>query len=189
LLKRLKFNFELLGINLCLIFAGPLLAYNLFFHGSGYFRNLDEYQQLAQVGTYIDQNTTSPVTTIALDYTSTQLLPGVSAHTVLISFREETPRNGFNGSFSLDEIRARTYASNAIRSLDPTGSVPERCFFIQKFSVRFVVASPDNAEIYKSLISECGVTANNVFVTKDMVLLELKYASLASGYGSTRFDR
>lgn len=174
LFKARNFTFELLGISLCLLFAGPIVAYNLLVHGPGFFTNLDEYRQLAQVGAYIDGNTRSQVTTIALDYTSTQLLPGVSSHARLISFREETARNGFNGSFSLDEIRARTYASNVIRSLDIRSPAADRCLFIQRYQVRFVLAAQDNAQLYQSLIAECGITATDAFATKDTILLEIR---------------
>ena len=111
---------------------------------------------------------------IALNYMSTQLLPGVSAHTVLISFREEMERNGFNDFFSLDEIHARIYASDTIRSLDPGVSYEERCQLLKKFNVRFVLVPSDRAEFFAAEVNKGGMIAKSVFKTKDMVLLEFK---------------
>ena len=83
-----------------------MLAGNILFQAQSFFEIHNHYLQLSQVGAYIDDATDDMVTSIALDYYDNQLLPGVSAHTNLISFREETEYNGLNNVFSVDEIHA-----------------------------------------------------------------------------------
>jgi hypothetical protein len=173
LVKNLRLTVELIGMGGCLVFAAPMLAINLLFHSPSFFANQNYFTQLANVGTYIDEHTDNMVTGIALDYKDTQLLPGVSAHTYLISFREETDYNGFNNSFSLDEIHERINASNTIRSLDDTVPPEERCGLMQKFNVRFVLARIDNAEPFKNVIDKCNISVKDVFESGDLVLLDI----------------
>jgi hypothetical protein len=165
-----KINFEIV---IYLVIALPVLIFSLMFQAPPYFTRLDYYRQLAHAGAYIDNSTSDQVTSIALDYWDTQFLPGVSARTVLISFREETESNGFNNFLSLDEIHARNYAGNAIRSLDGTISSEERCSFMEQYNLRFVLARRDNAELFKSSVEECEIVVENVFDTDNLVLLEI----------------
>lgn len=162
------------GLVLCFVFASPMLVVGSISRAPFYFEVLNHNKQLAQIGTYIDQNTTSPVTVIALDYPDIQMLPGVSAHTSLISFREEKDDNGHNFTFSVDEIHERIYASNTIRSLEQEIRYEERCSLIEKFDVKFVVAQSKDVERYKSIIDNCVRVIKIVYETKEMVLLELK---------------
>lgn len=163
-----------LGLIACTVFISPVLVYHFLPRIPAYFEVLDHNKQLSQVGAYIDQNTTGPVTAIALDYWDTQLLPGVSAHTMLISFREETEYNGFNYFLSIDEIRQRIYASNVIRSLENNVLDDERCGYIKKFGVRFVVAQNDTVETFKSKLRKCNFVIEDISRTKNLILLELK---------------
>ena len=114
------------------------------------------------------------VTSIALDYWDTQLLPGVSAHTYLISFREETEYNGFNNSLSISEIRERINASNAIQSPGNVDFSGDRCLLIREYNVRFIVAQHDNVGQYKNVISKCEFVVEDVLSTKDLTLLKIK---------------
>lgn len=139
-----------------------------------YFMVLDHNNQLARVGEYVDQHTSGPTTVTALNYRDMLMLPGVAANASLISFREETDRNGHNFFLSLEEIHERIHASNTIRSLDPSTSTEERCRLLEKYTVRFVLAPSDTAGDYASEVNKCGMTAKDVFSTNDMVLLELK---------------
>jgi|GEM_PF-819627 len=179
LYERLSLTTDFVGIAACLIFMSPILASSFFYQVPLYFERLDHYRQLAQVGAYIDKSTSDKVTNISLDYWDTQFLPGVSAHTVLISFREETESNGFNNFLSFDEIHARNYASNSIRSLDNTISPGERCSFIKQFNIKFVLARHDNEDLFKHSVNECKIAVENAFETDDLVLLKIGMESPA----------
>jgi hypothetical protein len=98
----------------------------------------------------------------------------VSAHTSVISFREEKDDNGHNFFFSTDEIRHRMYASNTIRSLKKTIPCSERQSLIEEFDVRYVVSPMDNMETYIGIIDGCGMTIELVYKTEDLALLEIR---------------
>jgi hypothetical protein len=138
-----------------------------------YFSLLEKNKQLAEVGTFIDKNSTDPVMAIALDYGDTQLLPGISAHSRLISFREEKEYNGFNFFLKPDEIYERIYASNVIRSLEQETSGAERCDLIKSYKLKFVLAQPKDSELFEKELSGCDMQASIVFRTKDLNLLAL----------------
>jgi hypothetical protein len=157
----------------CILFVSPMLVFDIFPRVPFYFSLLEKNKQLAEVGTFIDKNSTDPVMAIALDYGDTQLLPGVSAHTRLISFREEKDYNGFNSFLTIEEIHERINASDAIQSLDSKISVEERCILIEKYHIRFILAESNNAELFKELINSCTRKPRNVFETGKLVLLEL----------------
>jgi len=129
LLIRLNLYLTLVGVLCCVSFTGPLILSSLVYRLPRYFEILDQNRQMAQIGAYIDGHTNGWSTNISLKYWPTQLLPGVSANTELISYREETERNGFNSSFSINEIHERIYASNLIISTDDSVSAEERCYY------------------------------------------------------------
>ena len=133
---------------------------------------LDHYKQLTQVGAYIDQNSTASVTSIALDYQDTQLLPGVSARTRLISFREEKPYNPHNRSLDLNEINERIDASNAIQLFDHSITNGNLCNALKKFKVKYVIADNSNQDLFVASVLKCGGAINVVYNTDDLVLLE-----------------
>ena len=139
-----------------------------------YFDVLDHNKQLSQVGAYIDQATTTQVMVIALDYVDIQMLPGVSSHTTLISFREEMDYNGHNNFMPLDEVRERIKASNIIRSLDQTMDPEERCGLIENFDLRFVLAESNEVDIYKNIVEKCEIAVEEAYRTKELILLEIK---------------
>ena len=170
--NRHKLTLDFLGISVCYLLAIPMLAGNILFQTQSFFKILDHNAQLAQIGNFIDENTKNMVTSIALDYADNQLLPGVSAHSYLISFREETAYNGFNNIFSIDEIHSRIGDSNAIRLLDNKVQPDERCAAIRKYDVRFVVTQQDNVKLFRSLLGECENIVGVAFETKDLILLE-----------------
>lgn len=157
-----------------LVFAALILAPVILYQAQYYFDVLDHNQQLARVGSYIDQITDSPTVVIALDYSDIQMLPGVSAHANLISFREEVEYNGFNNFLPLDEVRAMIYASNTIRSLDPNIRLDERCDLIKKYHVEFVLAPSDKVDEYGGLIGACGTQTSFALETKDLILMEIE---------------
>ena len=174
ILQYIKINGTIVGLFTCLAFVSPMLVYNILPRVPNYFEKLEHNKQLAQVGSFIDQNTIVQATVIALDYWDTQLLPGVSAHSVLISFREEKDYNGFNDSLSIDVIRERIYASNVIRSLEKEVSDKERCAYIKKFDVRFVLAQPDTVEAYGDKLKKCDLVFENIYKTMNLILIGLK---------------
>ena len=159
---------------ICFMFVIPILFYGIFPSVPNYFSLLDRHKQLARIGAYVDQVSADPVTIIALGYRDTQLLPGISAHATLISFREETEYNGHNFFLTIDEIRERINASNVIRSLDSTISLEARCYSLEKFDVKFIVAQSENVERYKGIIDKCDRDIEIVFTTKDLALFEIK---------------
>jgi len=161
------------GLMACFIFVSPLLFYHFLPRVPAYFEVLKHNKQLAQIGAYIDQNTSKSVTVVSLDYQDMQLLPGVSANTKLISFREEKPYNGFNGTLSLDEIKKRTDASNAIISLDQNVSFDERCASIKKYNVRYVLAQINTVDTFYRLIEKCNTKVQIELETDNLVLLSL----------------
>jgi len=173
-LAKLHKTLALSGFVFSFILISPFLLSNNLPRLPAYFETLAYNKQLAQIGAYIDRNTAGQVTVIALDYWDTQLLPGVASHAVLISFREELDYNGFNNFMSLDEIHDRIYASNTIRSLEPTIPPEEKCNLIKKYNVKFVVARSDKAEDYGNLVSACGMTTEVAFETEELVLLGFK---------------
>ena len=162
------------GLVACVVFISPILGYHFLTRVPAYFEDLAHNSQLAQVGTYIDENTNNLVMVIALDYWDTQLLPGVSAHARLISFREEKAYNGFNLSLAAEEINERIYVSNTIRSLEKDASDEERCANIKEYDVRFVVAQFDAVEIYEDKLSLCDIVFERVFETQNLILLEFQ---------------
>jgi hypothetical protein len=159
---------------ICFIFVLPILFYGIAPSMPKYFSLLDHHKQLTRIGTYIDRVSTDPVMIIALGYRDTQLLPGISVHATLISFREETEYNGHNFFLTTDEIHQRIIASNAIRSLDPTTSLETRCSSLEKFDVKFIVVQSENVERYKKMIDKCNGNIEIVFTTKDLALFERK---------------
>lgn len=169
-----KLNVTFVGLVLSFAFVSPIMALNIAPRVSSYFQELDHNKQLAVVGVYIDRNTIDQITVIALDYTDMQMFPGVSAHTKLISFRDEKAYNGHNYFLSIEQIEQRTAASNTIRSLDPSVPAEKRCMLLDKYDVRFVLAEPENVELFASLADACEKKLVNVFRTKDLTLLELK---------------
>ncbi len=162
------------GLVICLVFASPILASYFFPRVAYYFDVLNHNKQLVQVGIYIDQATNEPTTGIALDYGDILLLPGVSANTSLISFREEKDDNGHNFFLSTDEIHERIYASNLIRSLDQAVPLKDRCELIEKYKVKYVLSQKGKAEIYKEIIDKCGWPVEYAFQTKELTLLGIK---------------
>ena len=158
----------------CCLFVSPRIMFTILPRIPSYFLLLEKNKQLAQIGAYIDQNTSGQVMAIALDSWDTQLLPDVSAHTRLISFREEKDYNPHNYFLSLDEIHERIDASNSIQSLDQTVSADKRCAYIENYNVQFVLAQSDTVERFEKLISKCNRNNQIVFKTGDLVLLELK---------------
>lgn len=170
--RRKRFaSFMALALLFCLLFASPA---NRLPRISAYFEILDRNRQLAQIGAYIDRSADGPVTVIALEYEDTQLLPSVSAQTLLISFREELEYNGFNNFMSIEQIRERIQASNTIRSLDSTIPTQKRCELIRQYRVKFFVIPSGKAEAYRALVGGCAVQVASVFETEHLVLLELK---------------
>jgi hypothetical protein len=169
-----NFSGSVTGVVACIVFISPILGYHFLPRVPAYFEDLVHNKQLAQVGTYIDENTDNLVTAIALDYWDTQLLPGVSTHTRLISFREEKEYNGFNLSLTMEEINKRIYVSNVIRSLEKDISDEDRCANIKEYEVRFVVAQFDAVEIYEDKLSLCDIVFERVFETQNLILLELQ---------------
>ncbi len=155
------------------LFVLPMLVVITFPRIPRYFEKLSHNKQLAEMGTFIDQNSVAPVVSIALDYGDTQLLPAVSADTRLISFREELDYNGHNNFMSLDEIHQRIYASDAIRSLEQTVSPEEKCSLIQKYNVRFILSQAKDVELFEGTLAPCRSSIQTVDLTKDMVLLEI----------------
>lgn len=158
----------------CFMFVIPILFYGTFPSVPNYFALLDRHKQLARIGAYADQVSTDPVTIIALGYRDTQLLPGISSHATLISFREETDLNGHNFFLTTDEIRERVHASNIIRSMDSTVSLESRCYSLEKFDVKFIVVQSENVERYKRIIDKCDRNIAIVFTTRDLALFEIK---------------
>ncbi len=168
-------NEKLFGLALCFIFICPMLFIGFIPRVPYYFKILNHNRQLAHIGAYIDRMTDASVTAIAVDYADTQILPGISAHTYLISFREEKPDNGHNQFLTTDEIHERIRASNIIRELENFGeSSAEKCELIKEYEVRYVVADIKDADPYIKTIGSCGVVGEKVYQTMDLVLMELK---------------
>lgn len=162
------------GVLAGLMLTGILMVFLVLPRAPHYFEVLDHNRQLAQIGSYIDRNTSGATTVIAVDYSDIQMLPGVSAHTSLISFREEKEYNPHNYFLSVEEIHERMKDSNTIRSLDPSVSVQERCDLINGYDVEFVVARQNDASTYADLVNTCEKKIEYAFETKDMVLLEFR---------------
>ncbi len=150
------------------------LGYAIVPRAAQYLQVLDHYKQLAAVGSYIDRSTAQQVTVTALDYVDIQLMPGASARAKLISFREEVDDNGMNSFMSLDEIRQRKYASNAIISLDRGVSGPERCSLIAQYAVRYVVADRKLVDQFEQSLGSCSDRIRVVYGTHDLALLEIR---------------
>jgi hypothetical protein len=140
----------------------------------GYFEVLDRNMQLAHVGAYIDQVTESPTTVIALGYSDQQLLPSVSAHASLISFREEKEYNPHNYFLPIEEVLMRMDDSNTIRTLDPSISSEIKCGLFDDYDVRFLLAKNELVEQYLSLMDTCKEKFVVSLVTDDLILLEYR---------------
>jgi hypothetical protein len=171
--KLLRLDSTLIGLIACSLFVSPNLGYSILPRLPLYFDKLDHYKQLAQIGAFIDEHTTGPVAVIAVDYADTQLLPGVAAHTILISFREEKEYNGFNYFLSMDEIHERIDASNVIRSIE-RDIAGERCTYLKYYNLKFVTVSSEFVDQYADRLRECNILFSRVFQTKNQFLLELK---------------
>ena len=160
----------LIGLTMIIIMMTTLIPFRAPF----YFEILEHNKQLTQVGEYIDVHSVNPVTAISLDYLDTQMLPGVSSHTSLISFREEKVANPHNYFLKVEDIYERMGDSNTIRSLESSIPVEQRCVLLKKYNIQYVLATPDTAERFVSLVSNCGTTVLNVFATRDLILLETR---------------
>lgn len=172
--RRMRLDGTVVGLVACFVFVSPILGSRILPRVPFYFERLNHNKQLAQIGAYIDQHTTKQTTAIALDYWDTQLLPGVSAHTELVSFREEKEYNGFNYFLSVDEIHKRIYASNIIRSLEQDVSAEEQCTLLREFNMRFIVAPSQVVETYSNKFGKCNIVLKDAFRTRDLTLLEIK---------------
>jgi hypothetical protein len=164
----------LMGLTLSTVLAVVMLFALVIPRAKLYFEVLNSYRQIAQLGSYIDANTKEPVTVIALDYWTTQLLPSASSHADLISFREEKDINPHNYFLTADEIHQRKNASDTIISLEASTSLEDRCRYIDEYKVRFVLSARDNATLYSSIVALCGKDPVIASETDDMILIELK---------------
>ncbi|HCR69995.1 MAG TPA: hypothetical protein DIW23_01000, partial [Anaerolineae bacterium] len=159
----------------CFLFTLPVFAFMNVPRIPAFFAVLDRSIQLAKIGSVIDSKSQNQVVSIGLDYFETMLLPGVSAKTTLISFREEKLDNGHNHYLTEEEIEERIYASNAIRSLDNDDMTSiERCKYINEYEVKFVIANIKDANLYMSLVQKCGITIEQIFQTEDKALLQIQ---------------
>lgn len=161
-------------LSLLLFFSAPMILLSSLPRIPHYFQSLDRARQLATVGDYIDQNSNPPVTSIAIDYMDIQMLPGVSAHTSIISYREEKDDNGHNFFMSPDEIHHRMYASNTIRSLEGTIPCEERRSLMEEFDVRYVVSPMNKVNTFIRIIENCGMPIELKYQTRDFVLLKVR---------------
>lgn len=162
------------GLALSLLFASPMVLISSISRTPYYFEVLDHVRQLSYIGDYIDQNSIPPVTSIAIDYTDIQMLPGVSAHTSIISYREEKDDNGHNFFMSPDEIHHRMYASNTIRSLETIIPCEERWSLMEEFDVRYVVSPVDEVETFVHIIENCNMPIELKYQTRDFALLKVR---------------
>ena len=160
----------LVGLTVIVIMMATVMPFRAPF----YFEILEHNRQLTEVGAYIDAHSVNPVTAIALDYLDTQMLPSVSSHTSLISFREEQTVSPHNNFMSVEDIYERMNDSNAIRSLQSSIPVDQRCFLLDKYNVRYVLATPDIADSFVGLVSSCGTSTSKVFATRDLILLQTR---------------
>lgn len=168
-------NRNIVIVFICFLFVLPILVFFNLTRVSLFFQVMDRNTQLAEIGKYIDTQTYEPIVSTAIDYADMLLLPGVSAHTRLISFREEKLDNGHNHYLTEAEIEERIYASNVIRSLktdDKTSQ--ERCAFIDEYNVEFVIADNKDADLYLELVSKCGIAVEKIYQTKDKALLQIQ---------------
>ncbi|MCP4140683.1 MAG: hypothetical protein GY755_10410 [Chloroflexi bacterium] len=150
------------------LFVSPVLFLGISARFAAYFESMQYYRELAQVGSYIDQHTDSPVMVIALDYKDTQFLPGVSSNARLISFRERKLDNPHNNSLSVEEIKDRIYASNTIQKLMPSN---EYCNFIEDYDLKFVLADEVKARRFQDVTKNCMRKFKAVFTTDAFLLL------------------
>lgn len=159
----------------CFLFTLPVFAFMNVPRIPAFFVVLDRNIQLAQIGSVIDSKSQNQVVSIGLEDSDMLLLPGISAKTMLISFREEKLDNGHNHYLTEVEIEERIYASNAIRSLstDQMASV-ERCKYINQFEVQFVIANIKDANLYMRLVRQCGIAIEKIFQTEDKALLQIQ---------------
>jgi hypothetical protein len=167
----LKLSSTVVGMVACSVFISPILFRASLPRAPHYIGVLNYYKQLAQVGTYIDSQSTKPVMGIALDYVDMQFLPGVSSQIRLISFRENNV-NPHNFFMSEDEIDQRIHASDTIRSLESTVSEDERCLLISEYDMRYVVARTEDAVSYQEIVSSCEAGTEVVLETEYFVLIE-----------------
>jgi hypothetical protein len=167
-------NGSFIGVTMCLLFASPMLLIGSVSRMPNYFKMLDHVRQLAHIGVFIDQNSIPPVTSIAIDYMDIQMLPGVSAHTSIISYREEKDDNGHNFFFSTEEIHHRMYASNTIRSLKTTVPCEERRSLMEEFDVQYVVSPAKDMESFVNIIEGCGIPIELKYRTVDLTLLKVR---------------
>jgi hypothetical protein len=159
------------GVIVVLLFVSPFLVISVLQRIPLYFERLDHNKQLAAIGHFIDNNTFSPTTVIALNYRDVQLLPAVSAHANLISFREELAYNGHNNFLPLDEIYTRIDDSNTIRSLELSN---EKCPLLEKYALRFIVSGIDDLERFEQTLAACHVEVERMYQGSDLVLVEIK---------------
>lgn len=158
----------------CFLFVSPILVFFNLTRISLFFELLDRNSQLSDIGNYIDFQTEQPIISTAINYDDMLLLPGVSSHTRLISFREEKLDNGHNHYLTEDEIKQRIYASTVIRSLKTDEKTSQdRCIFIDEYNVEFVIADNKDADLYLELLNKCEITAEKIYQTKDKVLLQI----------------
>lgn len=172
-LRRFYSPFRL--FSLTFVFVLPILIFMNLSRIPAFFLTLERNSQLAELGAIIDNEAKGQSVSTALDYADTLLLPGISAKTILISFREEKLDNGHNHYLTEAEIEERIYASNAIRSLDTDEMASiERCKYISEFEVQFVIANKEDAGLYMDLVRQCGMTIEKIYQAKDKTLLQIQ---------------
>jgi len=109
---------------------------------------------------------------IALDYRDTQFLPGVARNARVISFRERKLENPHNHSLSVEEIKARVYASDFLRELEGEIDRNEYCSIIKEYDLRFVLAEDENLNLFLSAVEECEKGLDIVYKTEHFLLLD-----------------
>ena len=167
-----RYSLSFIGMVACLLFTLPIVVSTIIPQIPAYFSNLGYYKQLAQVGAYIDQNTTGPVMTLSLAYQDSEFLPGVSANVRMIAFREQNV-NPHSYFMSTPELRARIDATKTLRTLDQTVPDEERCALLERYAIRYIVARPDQVTPFKEVVEPCQSNVTPVFSTADLHLLEI----------------
>lgn len=159
----------LLGV--IFVFVSPVLVLGFSQRFSAYFDAVTYYKQLTQVGHYIDNHTEEPVVAVALDYKDTQFLPGVSANTRLISFRERKVYNGHNDSLSLVEAQKRIDDSRKIQSIGENMLAQDYCNLLSTYNIKYIVTKTLPKIRFENKISSCLPSYQVLFKAKRFLVL------------------
>lgn len=131
-----------------------------------------KYQELADIGKYIHKNHSENIAIISLNEND-NFIPGLAPNAIPISFREKEPLLEVKYFFTQEELIFRERDSDVIQSFSNTISAETRLHYLEKYTVRYIIADIYQLEVYTSILNHKHKFIRPVYKTAQFVLLEV----------------